>query len=67
MYQNSLGMITSVLNTDPSPVYQNATGVPKVTTVTNVPKGPRMILAVCACIRFCAFPHGHLKNPLLVS
>jgi len=35
----SLEMMPSVLNTDPIPlVYQNATGVPNVTTVTNVPK-----------------------------
>ena len=40
MYQNSLGMmhcpvyLTLIL----SLVYQNATGVPNVTTVTNVPK-----------------------------
>jgi len=33
MYQNSLEMMPSVLNADP-----NATGVPNVATVTNVPR-----------------------------
>jgi len=32
-------LMPSLLNTDPIPiVYENATGVPNVTTVTNVPK-----------------------------
>ena len=38
-YQNSLVIMPSVLNTaDISLVYQNATGAPNVTTVTDVPK-----------------------------
>jgi len=31
-------MMPSILNADPILLYQNATGVPNVTTVTNVPK-----------------------------
>jgi len=38
MYLNSLGTMPSVLNMILPLVYQNATGVPNVTTVTNVPK-----------------------------
>jgi len=38
MYQNSLGMMLSVLNTDPIISVPNATGVPNVNTVRNVPK-----------------------------
>jgi len=38
MYQNSLGMMPNVLNTDPILSVPNATGVPKVNTVPNIPK-----------------------------
>jgi len=37
MYQNSLGMMLSVLNTDPVLNVPSATGVPNVPTVPNVP------------------------------
>ena len=38
LYQNSLEMITNVLNTDPILSVPNATGVPIVKTVPKVPK-----------------------------
>ena len=38
MYQNSLGMTPSVLNTDPFLSVPNTTGVPNVNTVSDVPK-----------------------------
>jgi len=38
VYQNSLGMMPSVLNTDYILSVPNATGVPNVTTVPSVPK-----------------------------
>ena len=38
LYQNSLEMITNVLNTDPILSVPNATGVPNVNIVPNVPK-----------------------------
>jgi len=38
MYQNSLWMMSSVLNIDPVLRVPNATGVPNVTTVPIVPK-----------------------------
>jgi len=40
MYQNSLGMMPSVVNTDPilSVLYTTATAVPNVPTTQNVPK-----------------------------
>ena len=37
-YQNSLGMMPTVLDTDPILSVPNATGVPNVPTVPNVPK-----------------------------
>jgi len=38
MYQNSLGMMPNVLNTDNILSVPNATGVPNVNTAPNVPK-----------------------------
>jgi len=38
MYQNSLGMMPNVLNTDPILSVPNATGVPNINTVPNVLK-----------------------------
>jgi len=38
VYQNSLGMMANVLNTDPIISVPNATDVPNVNTVRNVPK-----------------------------
>ena len=38
MYQNSLGMMADVRNTDPVISVPNATGVPNVNTLPSVPK-----------------------------
>ena len=38
MYQHSLGMMPSVLNTDPILSVPNATDVPNIPTVPNVPR-----------------------------
>jgi len=52
--QLTIGMMPSVLNTDPwsSSVYQNVTSVPNVPTVPNVPKWPWMI-PVCQKAAWC--------------
>jgi len=56
MYQYSTGMMPNVLNIDL--LYQNATGVPNVTAVTNVPKMakndpsmPVLFGFLCICTR----------------